>query len=424
MSFSIQSLPLFRGWSKPSLSWAVYDWGNSAFATIVLSGIFPIFYRDQWAQNMSEGDISLSLGLINSASGLLLMLCAPLLGAIADTSHIKKPLVVACAVLGAVITALFALVPSGEWQLAAVCYVLAVFFFMAGNISYDALLMDVCSPRDYERVSATGYALGYLGGGVLLAFVIWMVLNASSFAAGEYDMMRIGFILVGCWWVVFTWPLFRYVREKREDRSDIRRGLRRFKETVRLVRAYPVAGWFLLAYWLYIDAVDTVIRMAVNYGQVVGFTSTDLITALLLVQFVGFPATLVYGWFADRFGSGVLIVVGILGYVVVCLWGAIIDSLLDFYLLAVLIALLQGGLQAQSRAFYAHLIPAQNAAQFFGLYNLLGRFAVVIGPLVLGVVGSVSGNLRVGLASVSVLLIIGLIIFWLRVLPHVSRRSV
>ncbi len=423
MAFSLKSPPLFRGWSKSSLSWAVYDWGNSAFATVVLSGIFPIFYRDQWAQDMSEGDISLSLGLINSASGLLLMLCAPLLGAIADASHIKKPLVVICAVLGAVLTALFAFVPSGEWQFAAVCYVLAVFFFMAGNISYDALLVDVCAPRDYERVSAAGFAIGYLGGGVLLAFIVWMILNASSFATSEYDMMRIGFILVGCWWVIFTWPLFRYVREKRKDRGNIRQGIRRFMETIRLVRAYPVAGWFLLAYWLYIDAVDTVIRMAVNYGQVIGFTSTDLIAALLLVQFVGFPATLVYGRLAERFGSGPLIVAGVLGYVVVCLWGAVIDSLLDFYLLAVLVALLQGGLQAQSRAFYAHLIPAQNAGQFFGLYNLLGRFAVVIGPLILGVVGSVSGDLRIGLASVSVLLVLGLIVFWLRVLPHVSGRS-
>ena len=409
-----------HGWSRASLSWAFYDWGNSAFATLILAGVFPIFYRDQWAHQLAEQQISFSLALINSISGVLVMLTAPLLGSIADASSARKPLLVVCAFSGAMLTAVFAFIPSGEWLVAAICYVFAVFFFMAGNVFYDAMLVGICRPRDYDQVSAGGYALGYLGGGLLLVFSIGLILRAGSFGVEEQWMMRVSFILTGVWWAVFTWPLLRYVRERRGGRFDLRRGLQRFLNTVRLLRAHPTAAWFLLAYWLYIDAVDTVIRMAVNYGQVIGFDAADLMLALILVQFVGFPATLVYGWLAHRFGNGRLIIAGIVGYIVICLWGSVIDSLAGFYALAFLIALLQGGLQAQSRAFYARLIPAESATQFFGLYNLLGRFAVVVGPLVLGVVGSISGNLRFGIASVSVLLVAGLFVFCRKVLPRLE----
>ena len=305
MFYTLKSFLMQRGWSRSSLSWAFYDWANSAFATVVLAGIFPIFYREYWASGLADEQVSFSVALINSLSGLLLMMFAPLLGAIADTSHIKKPLLVISAFAGAVLTIGFAVIPSGAWLIAAVCYVFAVFFFMAGNIFYDALLIDVTRPSDYDRVSAAGYGLGYLGGGLLLVLNVGLIWNAALFGAKQHQMMQVSFLITGLWWLFFTVPLLRYVREQQAYRSNnIRNGLKRFKQTIRLLRAHPKAGWFLLAYWLYIDGVDTVIRMATVYGQSIGFSAVDLLSALLLVQFVGFPATLVYGWLAHRFGSG------------------------------------------------------------------------------------------------------------------------
>ena len=417
MYLSLKSFLVKRGWNQSSLSWVFYDWGNSAFATIILVGLFPIFYREQWASELSQDSISLSLGVINSLAGLLLILIAPLLGSIADASHIKKPMLVLFAFAGAVLTLMFAFIPQGQWLVSAICYVFAVLFFMGGNVFYDALLVDVAEPAQYNRVSSVAYAVGYLGGGFLLVISIGLIWNAALFGMEYYEMMRVSFFMTGIWWAVFTLPiLFKVYDRKKSSERGIGKGIRQFMQTFSLLRQYPRVGWFLLAYWLYIDGVDTVIRMSVTYGQVIGFSAVDLMVALILVQFIGFPATLVYGILAEKFGNVAMIIVGIVGYIIICLWGALIDTLTGFYLLAGLIALLQGGLQAQSRAFFASIIPINQAAQFFGIYNLLGRFAVVIGPLLMASIGTLSGNLRIGIASVSILLIAGLFVFYHKVL--------
>lgn len=405
-----------QGLSKTALSWAFYDWANSAFAVVVIAGIFPIFYRDYWARGLPDDEITLSLGVANSLSSLLLIVSAPLLGAIADAVGVRKRLLMACAVLSALATAGFAFVAQGAWVGAAAFYVFGVFLFMLGNVFYDALLVDVTEPRWFDRVSSLGFALGYLGGGIALAFCVWMIVRAGDFGFGdESGAIRASFVLVGVWWVVFSVPLLLRVRERRGARGSVRAGIGRFLETLRLLRRHPSLAWFLLAYWLYIDGVDTVIRMAANYGQVLGFGVHDLMVALLLVQFIGFPATLVYGRLAERFGARRLIMAGVLVYLVICVWGALLQTAAGFYALVVLIGLTQGGIQAQSRSFYARLAPPQHSAQLFGVYNLLGKFAALVGPLILGVVGSVSGSPRLGLLSVGVLFIAGLAVLITRV---------
>ena len=414
--FSPARLQRPRGLSKAALSWALYDWANSAFAVVVIAGIFPIFYRDYWARGLPDDEITLSLAVANSLSSLLLILSAPLLGAIADAMGVRKRLLAACAVLSALVTAGFAFVAQGAWVVAASFYVFGVFLFMLGNVFYDALMVNVAEPRYYDRISSLGFALGYLGGGLVLAFCAWMIVRASTFGfADETAAIRSCFILVGVWWLIFSVPLLLRVRERRNLRGGVRRGLGRFLETLRLLRRHPSAAWFLLAYWLYIDGVDTVIRMAANYGQVLGFGVNDLIAALLLVQFIGFPATLVYGRLAERFGARRLIIAGILVYFLICAWGALLQTTAGFYSLVVLIGLAQGGIQAQSRSFYARLVPPQHSAQLFGVYNLLGKFAAIVGPLILGLVGSVSGSPRLGLLSVGVLFAAGLIVLVTRV---------
>ena len=394
-----------KGLNKATLSWALYDWANSAFATVVLAGFFPILFKDYWGNQLEDTQISLLLGIAASLSGLLLVLAAPVIGYLADLKAVKKPYLAICVFIGSLATIAFAFINEGAWQAAIVCYVLSVFMFMAGNVFYDALLVSVTSPTYYNRISSAGFALGYLGGGIALIASVLFIWQSGI------DKMQDTFAGVGVWWLLFSIPLFLFVRE-RSKRNATSFG---FLKPLKLLRRQPAIAWFLLAYWLYIDAVDTVIRIAVHYGQVIGFSTNDLLAALLLVQFIAFPATLIYGRLAERLGAHLMIVIGIVIYIIICIWGALLESIAGFYFLVVLIALVQGGLQAQSRAFYADLVPTKHAAQFFGIYNMLGKFAVVLGPLLFGTTARLSDNPRLGLLSLIFMLVLGLIIFVWRV---------
>ena len=394
-----------KGWNKATLSWALYDWANSAFATVVLAGFFPILFRDYWGNELSDTQISLFLGIAASFSGLLLILAAPVIGYLADLKAAKKSYLAICIFIASIATIAFAAIGEGAWQQAIVCYVVSVFMFMAGNVFYDAMLVNITSPAYYNRISSTGFALGYLGGGIALVISVLIIWQ------GGIEKMQNTFAGVGIWWLLFSIPLFLWVKEKHKHQLSTGS----FLKPLKLLRTQPALAWFLLAYWLYIDAVDTVIRIAVHYGQVIGFSTNDLLAALLLVQFIAFPATLVYGHLAERLGSHFMIVIGIVIYIIICIWGALLESISGFYFLVVLIALVQGGLQAQSRAFYAKLVPEKHAAQFFGIYNMLGKFAVVLGPLLFGTATHISNNPRLGLLSLIFMLVLGLIIFLTRV---------
>ncbi len=400
-----------KGLNKATLSWALYDWANSAFATVVLAGFFPILFKDYWGNQLEDTQISLLLGIAASLSGLLLVLAAPVIGYLADLKAVKKTYLAICVFIGSLATIAFAFINEGAWQAAIVCYVLSVFMFMAGNVFYDALLVSVTSPAYYNRISSAGFALGYLGGGIALIVSVLVIWQSGI------DKMQDTFAGIGIWWLLFSIPLFLFVSEKYKRNSPSFG----FLKPLKLLRTQPAIAWFLLAYWLYIDAVDTVIRIAVHYGQVIGFSTNDLLAALLLVQFIAFPATLIYGRLAERLGAHLMIVIGIVIYIVICIWGALLESILGFYFLVVLIALVQGGLQAQSRAFYADLVPKKHAAQFFGIYNMLGKFAVVLGPLLFGTATHLSDNPRLGLLSLIFMLALGLIIFVWRVPRKLSH---
>ena len=387
------------------MSWALYDWANSAFATVVLAGFFPILFKNYWGNELSNTQISLLLGIAASFSGLLLIFAAPVIGYLADLKAAKKSYLAICIFIASIATIAFALIGEGAWQQAIVCYVISVFMFMAGNVFYDAMLVNITSPAYYNRISSVGFALGYLGGGIALVISVLIIWQGGA------EKMQSTFAGVGIWWLLFSIPLFLWVKEKHKQRGSTFS----FLKPLKLLRTQPALAWFLLAYWLYIDAVDTVIRVAVHYGQVIGFSTNDLLAALLLVQFIAFPATLVYGRLAERLGSHFMIVIGIVIYIVICIWGALLESISGFYFLVVLIALVQGGLQAQSRAFYAMLVPEKHAAQFFGIYNMLGKFAVVLGPLLFGTATYISDNPRLGLTSLIFMLTLGLIVFLTRV---------
>lgn len=395
-------------------SWALYDWANSAFATTVMAGFFPVFFKQFWALDLSAVDSTFWLGIGNSMAALLVVVLAPGLGVIADRGGMKKRLLLIFAALGVVASGGLFLVAQGHWALAMGLYIAAVVGFSGGNVAYDALLLTVAPRTRLERLSALGFALGYLGGGVLFALNVWMVLQPGLFGLADASAaVRLSFLCVALWWALFSIPLLLFVHDPvdpaqgRAGRGALRAGLGDLKRTFARLRSYPAAFTFLIAYWCYIDGVDTIVRMAVDYGLALGFQSSDLMTALLVTQLVGFPAALVFGRLGERLGAKRGIWMAIAVYVMVVFWAWRMQSAWEFYALAVVIGLVQGGIQALSRALYARLIPARHAGQFFGLYNMMGKFAAVLGPVMVGVVSALTGSSRTGMLSVLVLFVVG-----------------
>jgi UMF1 family MFS transporter len=408
------------------VSWAFYDWANSAFATTVMAGFFPIWFK-QYASGGVEAAVStFRLGLANTTAGLVVALMAPVLGAIADRGGSRKRFLVAFAILGATLTAALAGIEQGDWQRAWMFYVAAAVGFIGANVFYDSLIVDVARPDQYDRVSALGFGMGYLGGGLLFALNVTMTLKPEAFGlGGALDAVRVSLAGVGLWWLLFTLPLILWVRERSVPREPIaavvRGGLRQLAETFREIRALRGVVVFLGAYWLYIDGVDTIIAMAVDYGLSLGLPQEALITALLITQFVGFPAAVAFGFIGERIGTRTGILIGICVYVGITLWATRMDEARDFYVLAVIVGLVQGGVQSLSRSLYAQLIPPDKSGEFFGFYNMMGKFAAVLGPVLVGWTTLATGSNRIGVLSIVVLFVLGGLLL-LRV-PVPARRA-
>ena len=396
--------------------WVMYDWANSAFAATVMAGFFPVFFKEYWNAGVSVTESTFRLGMANSLASLLIVVMAPVLGAVADTLGRRKGMLMAFACLGILMTAGLYLVEEGEWLLAALLYVLALVGFSGSNIFYDSLLPFVSHRDELERTSALGFSLGYLGGGLLLALNVLMSLNPGWFGLLDaVAAIRLSFVLVALWWLVFTVPLVLLVEEPQDHRREkaspvLDAGFKRIWKTLHEIRQLRNLWLFLLAYWFYIDGVGTVIHMAVDYGLSIGFDKENLILALLITQFTGFPAALLFGRLGSRFGPRAGILLGLAIYMVVTVWGALMDEVSEFYLLAIAIGVAQGGIQALSRSMYARMIPAGRTAEFFGFYNMLGKFAAIMGPFLMGWVGVMTGNPRAGILSLLVFFVVGALI--------------
>ena len=379
---------------KAIWGWAFYDWANSAFATTVIAGFFPVFFKQYWSDGADANLSTAQLGLGNALAGLVMALLAPLLGAVADLTSARKRFLIFFAYLGVLSTAGLFLVGRGNWALAIFTFAMGNIGFSGANVFYDALLPRVAPPERIDAVSSLGYSLGYLGGGLLFAFNVLMTLMPQRFGLPDAAAaVQWSFVTVALWWGGFTISTILWVPEQRAPAAALSplaalaEGWHRLRSTLRTIGRFKPALIFLLAYWCYIDGVDTIIRMAVDYGLSLGFPSTDLITALLIVQFVGFPAALVFGRLGQRWGPRPAIFLAIGVYMGVTVWGALMTHRLEFYFMAVVIGLVQGGIQALSRSYYARLIPPERTAEFFGFYNMLGKFASILGPALMGVVG-------------------------------------
>ena len=398
--------------NKQEFGWSMYDWANSAFATTVMAGFFPIFFKEYWSQGTEVTTSTAMLGFANSFASIIVAALAPFLGAIADAGRRKKSFLIFFAYLGALASGAFFFVPAGAWLGAALTYAFGIMGFSGSLIFYDALLPSIVDEKRTDLVSSLGYALGYLGGGVLFTLNVWMTLSPATFGlANAGEAVRISFLTVAVWWGLFTLPLILLVPEPRRraaaPQSAIRAGWQQLRHTFQKVRHMRTIFLFLLAYWLYIDGVDTIIRMAVDYGMSIGFQSNDLIVALLITQFVGFPCAIFFGKIGERIGAKRAIFIAIAVYLLVVIWAVQMTQKYEFYALAVTIGFVQGGVQALSRSFYSRLIPHDQAAEFFGFYNLLGKFAVIFGPVLIGLTGLISRSSRVGLASIAVLFVAG-----------------
>lgn len=405
-----------RLWTRrPVLGWALYDWANSAFALAVMTAFVPVMLAGYWNDGAPSNVGTFRLGLANGAASLLVALAAPLIGALADGRGWRKSGLLWITGLGVLATAAHGSVGAGGWRLAVALYVLASVAFAAANALYDSLLVDVAPPADYDRVSAYGYGLGYLGGALLFALTVVMVTRPTTFGLGSAnDAMRLSFALVAAWWLAFSVPLALWVRDGQPGAGGpgaLVSGFRQLVGTLRRVRSQPQLWRFLVAYWLYIDGVYTIIKMAVDYGLALGLTTKDLILAMLVTNFVAFPAALAFGQLAEWIGTRAGIYLGLAVYVAATVAAVFIDSAAEFYALAIAIGLVQGGVQSLSRSFFARLVPPGQTGEYFGFYNMLGKFAAIIGPVLAGVVALVTGSQRLGVLALLVLFIAGAWLF-------------
>ena len=373
-------------------SWAFTDWANSAFAIVVMTAFFPIFFKDYWSDvpGMTPQRSTWYLGLAHTASGAAIALLAPLLGSIADQGNSKRRFLLGFTLLGCVATALLPLAARGQFALAATLYAFAALGF-SGNVMFtDALLTDVAEPRHYDRISALGYALGYVGSGGLFVFCSLAVAQPATFGlAGPVPAVHLAFWVTAAWWLLFTVPCLLWVRETPGTPATgggpvLTRGFRQLATTFADLRRDRRILLFLAAYFLYIDGVNTVIKMAADFGRAIDLDTKGLLTALIVTQFVAFPAALAFGRIGERFGARRGILFGIAVYGVVCVAATQIDSIRDFFVMAVVIGLVQGGVQSLSRSYFARLIPDEKGGEYFGFYNMVGKFAAILGPTLMG----------------------------------------
>lgn len=406
-----------RKLSDQAWRWAFYDWANSAFATTVMAGFFPIFFKSYWANDLSNAESTFVIGSANSLVGLLIAVSAPVLGAFADAGNSKKKLLLTFAILGIFSTGYLFFIPESSWKFAITFYAIGVIGFSGGNIFYDALLVSVAKDHERNKVSSLGFSLGYLGGGLLFLVNVLMFSFPGFFGLqSEIEAILWSFLSVAIWWSIFTIPLMTGVKEPSISMNNksffktVKDAFKSLYETSKSIKNYKSAGVFLLAYFLYMDGVDTIIRMATSYGSDIGLSAQSMIGALLLTQFIGFPATLIFGRYADKFGHKETLSFAIIIYIGVVIFSAQMDSAMEFFIMASVIGLVQGGVQAISRSYFSSLIPENKAAEFFGFYNFIGKSSVFIGPFMVSGIALLTDSPSLGILSLLLLFIPGLII--------------
>ncbi|MCG1015705.1 MFS transporter [Bacillus velezensis] len=400
---------MMKRFSKEESSWMLYDWANSAYSVIIMTAVFPLFFKAAAAENgVSAADSTAYLGYTIAAATFILAMLGPVLGTIADYKGCKKRFFAFFLLIGVAGTAALALIPGESWMLLLICYTISTIGFAGSNVFYDAFLVDVAEKERMNMVSARGFGLGYIGSTIPFLLSIAVILSAqaeviplSAQAAG-----RIAFLITAAWWGLFSIPLLLRVRQRYYIEREPRLVLSSF---IRLAGTLALF-LFLLAYFFYIDGVGTIITMSTSYGADLGISAANLLIVLFVTQVVAAPFSILYGRLAERFKGKTMLYAGIGVYMIVCTYAYFMDSAFDFWVLAMLVATSQGGIQALSRSYFAKLVPKQNANEFFGFYNIFGKFASIIGPLLIAVTAQLTGNSSAAVFSLILLFVIGIAI--------------
>ncbi len=395
-------------------AWAMYDWANSAFAVVILTAIFPVYYRALAMDAGAAPETATAYWAYTTSLSLLLVAAiGPAAGAAADLLGAKKRFLAVALWLGALGTASLAFVSTSEYRLASLLFALANLGFAGGNIFYEALLPQVARANDLDRVSARGYALGYLGGGLLLVInALWLYRPDWFWMADRTVALRACFISVAGWWLIFAVPLFRIVVEPLvHSRPPVflafADSLTRLLQTFRQIRRYRELTLFLASFWLYNDGIGTIIKLAAAYGDEIGVDHNDMLGALILTQFIGFPCSIAFGALAHRWSAKRAIFAGLAVYAAISVAGFFIRSSADFYALAIMVGVVQGGTQALSRSLFAAMVPRTHSAEFFGFFSTGEKVAGIIGPAIFGLVGQLTGSSRWGIVSITLLFAAG-----------------
>ncbi len=406
------------GLGRPELrAWAMYDWANSAMVTTIITAVFPIYFSDVAAAGLSKAEATQYFAVASTLAMVIIAVLAPILGAFADERPVKKSMLGGFMALGVAAVGAMYFIHKGDWVLAAFLFVVANIGANGSFVFYDALLPHVAGPGEIDRVSTAGYALGYVGGGILLTLNLAWIMNPAWFglpsgpdltAAQQTLPARLAFLSVAVWWLVFSAPLFRTVPEPPVDGlakrgrggNPVVEAFVRLAETFRALRRYKQGFLMLLAFLVYNDGIGTIIRMATIYGREVGIDQGAMIAALVLVQFVGIPFAFLFGALAGKIGAKRSILFTLVVYTGISVLARFMTTATHFFVLAALVGMVQGGSQALSRSLFASLIPRDRSGEFFGFFAVVEKFAGIFGPLVFAGSIALTGSSRHAILSV------------------------
>ncbi|MCP0887052.1 MFS transporter [Ligilactobacillus sp. WILCCON 0076] len=397
--------------TKEEKSWMLYDCANSAYSLIIVTAILPVYFKYVAGNGgLSEQTTTVYWGYVSSFSTFIISVLAPLLGTLADYMGNKKRFFNYSVLIGVIMTGMLAFIPQNQWEILLIVYTLSHIGYQAANLFYDAFITDITDNKRNDMVSSYGFGIGYIGSATLFVVVMLLITTSGFGMLNSVLAIRLSFLLTTIWWLLFSIPMLRNVKQHYgidAVQNPIQNSLKRIVKTVKKIQQYKRVLGFMVAYFFFIDGVDTIITMATAFGVDMGIKTSNLLLILLILNIIAFPCTIIYGKLAQKFGTKKMILIAIFVYIMICFYAIFMKTVLDFWILGILVGSSQGGIQALSRSYFARIIPREQANEFFGFYNIFGKFSAVLGPLLFSVTTQMTGKSQFGIASLALLFILG-----------------